>query len=118
MNKITSSRRAILSALLKGRKLTAFEANEIGQTTAGARRIRQIRETYPVLKEPVPGEMYVRYFIDPERLSEHKKNQKKPFCERVGDSFDDLLHGGMFEPKMISLLQEYKLELEKEIEAL
>lgn len=101
MNKITSSRRAILSALLKGRKLTAFEANEIGQTTAGARRIRQIRETYPVLKEPVPGEMYVRYFIDPEWLAEHKRNQKKPIGQRIGEFFDDLFHGGMFEPKMV-----------------
>ena len=97
MNKIASSRRAILSALLKGRKLTAFEANEIGKTTAGARRIRQIRETYPVLKEPVPGEMYVRYYIDPEWLSEHKRNQNRPIGQRIGEFFDDLLHGGMFE---------------------
>ena len=100
MNKITSSRRAILKALLNGDKLTAFEANRIGNTTAGARRIRQLRETYPILKEPVPGEMYMRYFIDPEWLAEHKKNQKKSLCEKVGSFFDDLLHGGMFEPKM------------------
>ena len=84
MNKITSSRRAILKALLNGDKLTAFEANKIGNTTAGARRIRQLRETYPILKEPVPGEMYVRYFIDPEWLAEHKKNQKKSICSKVG----------------------------------
>ena len=100
MNKITSSRKAILSALLRGYRLTAFEANKIGNTTAGARRIRQLRETYPILKEPVPGEMYVRYFIDPEWLAEHKKNQKKPLCERVKTFFEDLLDGGMFEPKM------------------
>jgi hypothetical protein len=100
MNKITSSRKAILSALLRGYRLTAFDANKIGNTTAGARRIRQLRETYPILKEPVPGEMYVRYFIDPEWLAEHKKNQKKSLCEKVGSFFDDLLHGGMFEPKM------------------
>ena len=100
MNKI-SSRKAILSALLRGYRLTAFDANKIGNTTAGARRIRQLRETYPILKEPVPGEMYVRYFIDPEWLAEHKKNQKKPLCERVKTFFDDLLDGGMFEPKMV-----------------
>lgn len=99
MNKITSSRRAILSALLNGDRLTAYEANKIENTTAGARRIRQLRETYPILKEPVPGEMYVRYYMDPEWLAEHKK-KKKSLCERVGDFFDDLLHGGMFEPKM------------------
>ena len=97
MNKVTSSRRAILRALLKGDRLTAYDANKIGHTTAGARRIRQLRETYPILKEPVPGEMYCRYFIDPEWLAEHKKNQRKSLCERVGDFFDDLLKGGMFE---------------------
>lgn len=97
MNKIVSSRKAILSALLRGYRLTAFQANKIGNTTAGARRIRQLRETYPILKEPVPGEMYVRYYIDPEWLAERKKNHNKSLCERVGDFFDDLLKGGMFE---------------------
>lgn len=97
MNKITSSRRAILSALLNGDRLTAFEANKIGNTTAGARRIRQLRETYPILKEPVPGEMYVRYYIDPEWLNEHRQNKKKSFGERIKTFFDDLLRGGMFD---------------------
>jgi len=97
MNKIASSRKAILSALLRGYRLTAFEANKIGNTTAGARRIRQLRETYPILKEPVPGEMYVRYYIDPEWLSEHKRNQNQPIGQRIGDFFDSLLSGGMFE---------------------
>lgn len=101
MNKIASSRKAILGALLRGYRLTAFEANKIGNTTAGARRIRQLRETYPILKEPVPGEMYVRYFIDPEWLVEHKKNQKKTLNEKIEDFFNDLLHGGMFEPKVV-----------------
>lgn len=97
MNKVTSSRRAILRALLKGDRLTAYDANKIGHTTAGARRIRQLRETYPILKEPVPGEMYCRYFIDPDWLHEHKQSQKKAFGERIGDFFDSLLSGGMFE---------------------
>ena len=101
MNKVTSSRRAILRALLNGEKLTASEANKIGNTTAGARRIRQIRETYPVLKEPVPGEAYCRYYIDPEWLCEFKKKrQKKTIGRRIGDFFNDLLSGGMFEPKL------------------
>ena len=45
----------ILNALLTGRKLTAYEANEIGKTTEGARVIRNIRESYPVLKCKVAG---------------------------------------------------------------
>jgi hypothetical protein len=97
MNKIASSRKAILKALLDGDRLTAYEANKIGNTTAGARRIRQLRETYPILKEPVPGEMYVRYYIDPEWLQEHRQNQKKALGQRIGEFFDSLLGGGMFE---------------------
>lgn len=97
MNKITSSRRAILKALLNGDRLTAYDANKIGNTTAGTRRIRQLRETYPILKEPVPGEMYVRYFIDPEWLAEYKKRQEKPLSERIKTFFEDLFEGGMFE---------------------
>lgn len=97
MDKITSSRRAILKALLEGKRLTAYDANLIGQTTAGARRIRQIRESYPVLKEPVPGEMYVRYYMDPEWLAEWRKEHKKPIGQRIGEFFDNLLSGGMFE---------------------
>jgi hypothetical protein len=83
--------------LLDGDRLTAYEANKIGNTTAGARRIRQLRETYPILKEPVPGEMYVRYYIDPEWLQEHRQNQKKALGQRIGEFFDSLLGGGMFE---------------------
>lgn len=97
MNKITSSRKAILKALLNGDRLTAFDANKIGNTTAGARRIRQLRETYPILKEPVPGEMYVRYFIDPEWLYKYKKEHNKPLSERLKTFFEDLFDGGMFE---------------------
>ena len=97
MNKITSSRSAILKALLEGKRLTAYDANIIGKTTAGARRIRQIRETYPVLKESVPGEMYVRYYMDPEWLAKWKAEHKMSLGQRIGDFFDNLLSGGMFE---------------------
>lgn len=97
MEKITSSRRAILNALLEGRRLTAYDANIIGRTTAGARRIRQIREDYPVMKEPVQGEKYARYYMDPEWLAEWRKERKKPLRERIGGFFKDLLAGGMFE---------------------
>lgn len=97
MNKIKSARLAILNALLRGSRLTAYDANVIGNTTSGARRIRQLRETYPILKEPVPGEMYCRYYIDPEWLHEYRQKQKKPLLERFKTFFDDLFDGGMFE---------------------
>lgn len=99
MNKITSSKKLILQALLDGQRITAYDANIIGHTTAGARRIRQIREDYPVLKEAVPGEMYVRYFMDPEWLAEHRKECRKTLGQRIGSFFDDLLSGGMFDQK-------------------
>lgn len=56
--------RRILNAMLTGRKLTPFEANEIGCTTDGTRHIRYIREKYPVKSERVAGELYKRYWID------------------------------------------------------
>lgn len=77
MNKIESSRRLILRALLSGQRITAMDANMIGKTTAGARRIRQIREDYPVKKERVPGEMYYRYFFDDEFLVEWWKSNPR-----------------------------------------
>lgn len=73
-NKIACARMLILQALLQGCKLTAYEANQIGKTTAGARRIRQIREDYPVKKERVPGEAYCRYYFEDEFLAEWWKS--------------------------------------------
>ena len=61
--KVNSTKR-ILNALLAGERLTPITANEIGGTTEGTRKIRKIRETYPVLSEPVAGELYRRYWID------------------------------------------------------
>ena len=58
----------ILDAMLSGRKLTPYEANEIGRTTDGTRFIRFIREKYPVKDEKVEGELYHRYWIDEEYL--------------------------------------------------
>ena len=45
----------ILNAMLQGRKITPFEANQIGNTTDGTRFIRFIREKYPVKSEKVGG---------------------------------------------------------------
>lgn len=64
----------ILNAMLQGRKITPFEANEIGQTTDGTRFIRFIREKYPVKSEKVEGELYHRYYIDPDLLYEFWKS--------------------------------------------
>lgn len=97
MTRLHSARKLILAALLEGRRLTAYDANMIGKTTAGARRIREIRETYPVIKEQVPGEQYCRYYLEPEWLDEYRRDRKKPLCQRIGEFFDNLLSGGMFE---------------------
>lgn len=49
------ARKRILKALMEGRRISVLDANIIGNTTEGGRRIRQIREQYPVLKEAVAG---------------------------------------------------------------
>lgn len=85
--------RRILNAMLKGRKITPFEANQIGNTTDGTRFIRFIREKYPVKDEKVEGELYHRYWIDEEYL----QSLNKPLGQRIKTFFDDLLKGGMFE---------------------
>lgn len=63
----------ILDAMLQGRKLTPKDANAIGDTTDGTRFIRFIREKFPVKDEKVEGELYHRYWIDPEFLVEYWK---------------------------------------------
>lgn len=78
----------ILNALLTGRKLTAYEANEIGKTTEDARVIRNIRESYPVLKCKVAGEIYYQYWIDPEYIKEPRQVRKDV---NDGCFFDKLL---------------------------
>ncbi len=85
--------RRILNALLEGKRLTAFDANAIGRTTDGTRHIRFIREKYPVKSERVPGELYKVYWIDEDYLA----GLKKPLPKRIGEFFDNLLNGGMFE---------------------
>ena len=61
----------ILDAMLQGRKLTPKDANDIGDTTDGTRFIRFIREKFPVKDEKVEGELYHRYWIDPEFLANY-----------------------------------------------
>ena len=71
-----SSRLLILRALLSGRKITTYEANKIGRTTEGGRRIRQIRESYPVLKEQIGNSKSYRYYLDPAYLEEYRKKRR------------------------------------------
>ena len=78
----------ILSALLEGRVLTAFDANIIGKTTEGARVIRNIRESYPVLKAQVAGENYFQYWIDKDYLESLKQTGKDV---KEGCFFDKLM---------------------------
>lgn len=92
-----AKQRRILNAMLRGMRLTPNEANEIGRTTEGTRMIRRIRESYPVMKAQVAGANYYEYFIDPSWLAEYRKSKQKPIGTRIGDFFDDLFKGGMFE---------------------
>lgn len=79
-------------------RLTPDDANRIGKTSDGTRLIRFIREDYPVLKAEVAGENYKVYYLDPEWLSQYNA-EKKPLRGKIGDFFDDLFKGGMFEER-------------------
>lgn len=94
-----SKQRRILHALLKGMRLTPNDANRIGKTPDGTRLIRFIREDYPVLKADVARESYKVYYLDPEWLSRYNAEKRKPFCKKMGEFFDDLFNGGMFEER-------------------
>ena len=67
------ARKRILKALMEGRHISVFDANIIGNTTEGGRRIRQIRKDYPVMKEFAPGgAKYCLYYMDPDYLKQVK----------------------------------------------
>ena len=78
----------ILNALLAGRVLTPYDANEIGRTTDGTRIIRSIRESYPVKSCRAAGELYFEYWIDPAYLEELKETRKQL---REGTFFENLM---------------------------
>lgn len=80
--------RRILNAMLKGRKITPIEANQIGNTTDGTRLIRFMREKYPIKHEKVEGELYHRYWIDESYLSQLKEIGKQV---NEGTFFENLL---------------------------
>lgn len=69
----------ILEVMLTGKKITPSEANLIGNTTDGTRFIRFIREKFPVKDEKVEGELYHRYWIDPEFLCNFELTSKEKY---------------------------------------
>lgn len=69
--------RRILLALLDGEVLTPYTANKIGGTTDGTRKIRKLREEWPIKSEKVKGEDYYRYWIDQDFLYDWWQNHKK-----------------------------------------
>lgn len=88
METTVGARKRIFNALKKGMKITAYEANDIGRTTEGGRRIREIRAEYPVLKEAIPGTRRYRYYLDPEYLRESRKSGVfRKLFEFVGELF-------------------------------
>lgn len=73
MESHATKQRRILNAMLMGARLTAEQANHIGNTTEGTRHIRKIRETFPVRKERIEGTVYYQYWIDEAFLINMKK---------------------------------------------
>lgn len=74
------ARARILRALLRGKKITSLEANRIGRTTEGGRRIREIRDKYPVMKEEVESVKYCRYYLDPAYIAEYRNKNRMWRC--------------------------------------
>ena len=56
--------RRILNALLAGKVLTPYDANEIGKTSDGTRIIRKLREAMPIKDVKASGEEYHIYWLD------------------------------------------------------
>ena len=63
-----SKRKLILDALLAGRVLTPYSANELAETTDATRIIRYWREKFPIKDRRVAGEYYHLYWMDEDFL--------------------------------------------------
>lgn len=90
----------ILDYLKTGKGITQIEATHLWDITRLAARVSDLRKrNYPIVsvREGVGFGSYVRYYLDEGWLDEYKKQNSKPFCKKVGEFFDDLLKGGMFE---------------------
>ena len=82
------ARTRILRAMLRGEKITPIDANRIGKTTEGGRRIREIRVNYPVIKEKIEGTRYYRYYLDPEYVKDYRRKRRiSRFWENVKSLF-------------------------------
>lgn len=78
--KAPNAKRLILQALLEGQRITTLDANIIGHTVAGDRRIREIRQKFPVEDQWTTdeyGRSFKVYFMNPE---ECKKYKTKAIC--------------------------------------
>lgn len=74
--KAPHAKRLILQALLEGARITSYDANIIGHTVAGDRRIREIRKNHPVedvWTQDEYGRRFKVYFMNPEALKRTAK---------------------------------------------
>lgn len=76
--KAPNAKRLILQALLEGQRITTLDANIIGHTVAGDRRIREIRQKY-ALEDVWTSDEYGRrfkvYFMNPEKVNEYRRSK-------------------------------------------
>ena len=77
--KAPHAKRLILQALLEGARITSYDANIIGHTVAGDRRIREIRKDHPVedvWTQDEYGRRFKVYFMNPESeiMKQYKRN--------------------------------------------
>ena len=73
--KAPNAKRLILQALLEGARITSYDANIIGHTVAGDRRIREIRKDHPVedvWTQDEYGRRFKVYFMNPEECKKYK----------------------------------------------
>ena len=73
--KAPNAKRLILQALLEGARITSYDANIIGHTVAGDRRIREIRKDHPVedvWTQDEYGRRFKVYFMNPEDCKKYK----------------------------------------------
>ena len=79
--KTLAKTKRILYAMLMGEKITPLDANRIGNTTDGTRKIRYLRTKYPIRSEKVKGEPYHVYWIDEDFIQSLKKDNKGAFID-------------------------------------
>lgn len=78
--KAPHAKRLILQALLEGARITSYDANIIGHTVAGDRRIREIRKDHPVedvWTQDEYGRRFKVYFMNPESIKNNSNINTK-----------------------------------------